>query len=436
MSPPPATIKTASPALPNGNPMKSKILQAIAIVSMCITAYAQPASATSISFQGALNGPGGQPLPNGSYNITFRFYDGPGPTGNAVSTNIVVPNVTVTSGVASTFISVDPAWFDGATRYLGVTIGNGSELAPRILTTAVPYALSANALSAPVMKLNGEALVFHPKEVPDTTGTWRIEPHAFFAPDLPGTFAIVRYNPAADPVKCIAISPSGFVGIGTPNPGTKLWINDIAPGITLHNITDPDSGGGVDPSWRIESDAFGNGNFGIVRYVGPAQETRSLILTRSGNVGIGTALPGARLDVRGTTRTEVLQITSDRNSKRAIERVDSRLVLDKLAALPLSTWAYTNNPTVRHIGPMAQDFQAAFGYGDSDKHIATIDADGVALAAIQGLHRLLKENDSRVAELESATRAKDAVITELEARVKALEKLVQSRFVANAVTPK
>jgi hypothetical protein len=38
---------------------------------------------------------------------------------------------------------------------------------------------------------------------------------------------------------------------------------------------------------------------------------------------------------------------------------------------------------VRHIGPMAQDFYAAFGVGEDDRHITSIDEDGVALAAIK-----------------------------------------------------
>ena len=61
---------------------------------------------------------------------------------------------------------------------------------------------------------------------------------------------------------------------------------------------------------------------------------------------------------------------------------------------------------------MAQDFHAAFGLGVSDKLIDTIDPDGVALAAIQGLHALVEENEMRLAE-------KDAEIAELREQVKA-----------------
>ena len=50
---------------------------------------------------------------------------------------------------------------------------------------------------------------------------------------------------------------------------------------------------------------------------------------------------------------------------------------------------------------MAQDFKAAFHVGEDDKHITTIDADGVALSAIQGLYRILKEKDARILELEA-----------------------------------
>jgi hypothetical protein len=79
-----------------------------------------------------------------------------------------------------------------------------------------------------------------------------------------------------------------------------------------------------------------------------------------------------------------------------------------LARWPLSSWSYkAENPFVRHIGPTAQDFYAAFGLGPDNKHITTIDEGGVALAAIQGLYRqnlaLTRQNrslSSRLSKLE------------------------------------
>jgi hypothetical protein len=78
---------------------------------------------------------------------------------------------------------------------------------------------------------------------------------------------------------------------------------------------------------------------------------------------------------------------SDRRMKSSIVAVDDRAILGKVAELPVGTWSYrSENPRVRHAGPMAQDFYVAFGVGEDDRHIATIDEGGVALAAIRSLH--------------------------------------------------
>ncbi len=98
---------------------------------------------------------------------------------------------------------------------------------------------------------------------------------------------------------------------------------------------------------------------------------------------------------------------SDAQKKGAFAEVDKRAVLDKLAAMPIRSWRYqVEADDVRHIGPTAQDFMAAFGLGHDDKTIGTIDADGVALAAIQGLNAKLEatlaERDARIASLAHA----------------------------------
>jgi trimeric autotransporter adhesin len=92
---------------------------------------------------------------------------------------------------------------------------------------------------------------------------------------------------------------------------------------------------------------------------------------------------------------------SDRNTKANFAAVDPREVLAKVAAMPISTWNYkTQDAGIRHIGPMAQDFAAAFGVGEDNRHIGTIDADGVSLAAIQGLYQIVQEKDQRIDQLQ------------------------------------
>jgi hypothetical protein len=83
---------------------------------------------------------------------------------------------------------------------------------------------------------------------------------------------------------------------------------------------------------------------------------------------------------------------SDRNVKEHFGTVDAREVLARVAHLPIQTWNYkAQDPSIRHIGPMAQDFYAAFNVGEDATHITTIDEGGVALAAIQGLYTLVRQ---------------------------------------------
>jgi hypothetical protein len=90
---------------------------------------------------------------------------------------------------------------------------------------------------------------------------------------------------------------------------------------------------------------------------------------------------------------------SDRASKTGFASVDAEAVLDKLLALPILEWSYkTENPSVRHVGPTAQDFRAAFGLGSDDTTISTVDLDGIALVAIQALARRTAELRARTEE--------------------------------------
>jgi hypothetical protein len=93
---------------------------------------------------------------------------------------------------------------------------------------------------------------------------------------------------------------------------------------------------------------------------------------------------------------------SDRAVKADLRPVEPGEILARVASLPITTWRYVSqDDSIHHIGPSAQDFHAAFGVGEDDRHITAVDADGVALAAIQGLNEKVEEKDARLAELES-----------------------------------
>jgi hypothetical protein len=103
--------------------------------------------------------------------------------------------------------------------------------------------------------------------------------------------------------------------------------------------------------------------------------------------------------------------SSDREQKQDLERLDGEAVLAKLAAMPVYAWSPKGaNWHVRHYGPTAQDFHAAFGLGNTDLGIGQQDADGVALAAIQGLNAKL---ESKIAEQARAIAEQAHEIAEL-----------------------
>jgi hypothetical protein len=92
--------------------------------------------------------------------------------------------------------------------------------------------------------------------------------------------------------------------------------------------------------------------------------------------------------------------TSDRNKKTDIVAVDTSAILAGVAALPIAIWRFKEE-TATHLGPMAQDFAAAFHLGSNDTGIATVDADGVALASIQELKKQLDAKEARLAAVEA-----------------------------------
>ena len=141
----------------------------------------------------------------------------------------------------------------------------------------------------------------------------------------------------------------------------------------------------------------------------------SVIVAGSSNIDIGN--PGFASDVNvirigatqtatylvGTVYSTNIALTSDRNVKENFTPVDTQAVLNKLLAIPMTEWQYkVDAHGIKHIGPMAQDFHAAFGLnGSDDRHISVVDEGGIALAAIQGLNEKLEEKDAEIQALQT-----------------------------------
>jgi trimeric autotransporter adhesin len=148
-----------------------------------------------------------------------------------------------------------------------------------------------------------------------------------------------------------------------------------------------------------------------------SQATNEFAVRATGGVRLVTAIDGVGAPLAGATLAAgsgSWSSLSDRAAKENFAPANAREILDKVASLPLATWNYkAQDKSIRHIGPTAQDFHERFEIGENDRTITTIDADGVALAAIQGLKQKLEQREAR--------------ICELEARLAALEKMIERR---------
>ena len=256
----------------------------------------------------------------------------------------------------------------------------------------------------------------------------------FFVRDVTGGSQLpFKIKPGADHNQ-IVIDSDNQVGFGLLNPTSAMHLKRTDGSAMLY-IEDTDQAGPDDAMLKLSNylqakisleNTFSGNTFDVfagtagLRFNNRATTLSEFELSNDGSFRFGKngtsamSIDGATGDVTVDvlTVTTTFNSPSDVNLKEEFETVEPLEVLEKLVALPITTWTYKHDEaSSRHMGVMAQDFYAAFGLGTGDRHISSIDPDGVAMAAIQGLNQKVE--------------AKNSEIDELKARIAQLEAMVQ-----------
>jgi hypothetical protein len=427
-----------------------RISATLSIILSCLSAPAQ-AVPQLINYQGQLLDGSGTPLTNGDYVIEVRLFAletggapiwGPQVFNGQTGTGFV-PKVAVVQGRFNLLLgpqdtaaqSLASAFASNPTVYLELKVGTGNPISPRQQILSAPFALSAanaanavnaqnsvnaqnatsaqNAVNAQNATTAQSAVTAQSATTATTATTANSAATAQNADNAANAAKLNGYDwttifSAGDP-------QNGSLGVAAVNSRGSLNVNGttVLSGPTYLNgsftlvnglLYAPSIGSPIslndnaiylrNPGDYNHYLKWGNG-LGTTGFDGP------MLVGNGGGILGASANWTLRWNANGTVQVRgSISSGSDRNIKQNFRTVDSGAVLDKVAALPITRWNYKDDPSAEHMGPVAQDFRAAFSLGTDDKSISMVDADGVALAAIQGLNKRLEEKDIRIRQLE------------------------------------
>jgi trimeric autotransporter adhesin len=372
------------------------------------------------------------------------------PTGVGIGTNApasalqVVGTITATSfsGNGAGLTNLNAAQLTGSGTFNGNGSGltglNASQLNGETATSGdaantIVSRDSSGDFSAGSVTLNGSLNLPSPVNIYDDSGSTHLLYSAgqnFFAGDSAGNWAASGSDNAAIGFSALTSDTSGeentAIGSEALFYNTSGYANTaIGDAALLQNTTA--SGNTALGFWALFSLTNGSGNIALgdsagynltsannTIEIGNAGGTSDNNVIRIGNGQTATYLAG-------TVYGNNLAYTSDRNAKENFTALNPQEVLEKVASLPVTEWNYKTAKNLEHIGPMAQDFHAAFGLnGEDDKHISVVDEDGVALAAIQGLNQKLEEQWVENAKLKQQNESLEKRLDELEQTVQSL----------------
>ncbi|HQQ76121.1 MAG TPA: tail fiber domain-containing protein [Thermoanaerobaculia bacterium] len=300
------------------------------------------------------------------------------------------------------------------------------------LRTATPVLdLHANTSNTPAMRLEQNSGGGF------TAQTWDIAGNEanFFVRDVTGGSRLpFRIRPGA-PTSSIDIAASGNVGIGTASPTQKLTVRDgpIFVQAAADNL-DVFAGMGVDLSsgpafnYGYAGSSFGRsaGFFNVrpdASAVAPNPSLRfmtanvqRMIITNTGNVGIGVANPSQPLQMASgafVSAGGVWTNASSRSLKDDIRDLPADEALETLQGLSPVTYVYKAAPAEPHVGFIAEDVPALLASPDR-KGMSPMDVAAVLTKVVQQQQATIAEQNRQLAE-------QNRLLADLSSRVRVLE---------------
>lgn len=401
----------------------------------------------SLSFQGRLTDSGGSPI-DAIVEITFRLYDDGTPIWTEVHPSVDVAGgiFNVILGETS---PLDTVAFDKPLE-IGITVEGDSEIAPRTPLASAPYALGMRGLYAvwaedgdnnesynivggsPENFLEGDVVgaviaggggrvfgsVVDKNRITNGADYSNILGGADnsisgnfstiaggFSNWAPGHLAVIGGGQDNEATQLNATVAGGYlnrafaeyatIGGGENNVVTGNWAT--TPGGAYNRAYGEYSMAAGFNAWAMHEGSFAwsDRSQTALEDSFATSAPNQFLIRAAGGVGINTKTPAHPLQV-GTDATNGngAHVTaagdwvngSSVEFKTGFREIDKEDLLERLAKLSVTQWHYKGHEHVNHIGATAEEFRATFGLGHDPRFISTVDADGVALAAIQALY--------------------------------------------------
>lgn len=223
---------------------------------------------------------------------------------------------------------------------------------------------------------------------------------------LYGTDNISLYTLGGGWASKMFIASGGNVGIGTAGPGTLLEVSAADSSNQLRVRRTGSSLG--------YGDIYANSNgLNIVGGGG----ANVLLNPAGGNVGIGTAIVGANLNISNAAQTACSYINagstsftacSSRDIKENIKPFAADNILGRIASVPVNTYDFKNCTSEgcrNNLGLIAEDFQTVLNRGNGK----TVNGQDVQMALWLGVQQLIKENQQSQEQISQLKSDNDAL---------------------------